>query len=196
MSRIFALALALGLAAPAWAKNKEGGKPMTAEEAIADAEQALDTGRIGDAIEESEKLQRTHGLTKDMARRVEVIIARLGLVTGKFDRSEKIFARLHKASPDDARLSEWYARALDGLGKGDQALVLLSDLAQKGALEEGDSYWALAQLERQGGKNKDALEHAELALKKPILLQSEELDRAIHHFIEELSKKPLKGETH
>ena len=192
---MLALVSMLSLASPALAKNKEGGKSMTAEQAIADAEAALDNGRIGDAIEESEKLQRTHGLPKEMQKRVEVIVARCGLVTGKYGESEKIFAKLHKASPDDARVSEWLGRALDGLGKADEALTILSSLAQKDELQDGDSYWALAQIERQKGDEKDALSHAELALKKPIVLQSDELDRAIHTFISELSKKQSKGDN-
>jgi tetratricopeptide (TPR) repeat protein len=168
------------------------GKPMTAEEAIADAEAALDNGRVGDAVEHSEKLQKTRGLTKEMMKRLDVIVARCGLVTGKYDVSEKIFSKLHKAQPDDSRVSEWYARALDGLGKGDQALVLLSDLAQKDELTDGDSYWALAQLERTKGQTQQALTHAETALKKPIVLQSDELDKEIHKFIDELSSSKKK----
>ena len=196
MRNSLALFMALSLAAPALAKNKEGeGKVMTAEAAIVDAESALDTGRVGDAIEHSERLKRTRGLTKDELRRLDVIVARCGLVTGKYGESEKIFAKLHKAQPDDTRLSEWYARALDGLGKAQEAFTLLSDLAAKDALQDGDSYWALAQLERTKGDDKDALSHAELALKKPIQLQSEELDTAIHKFIDDLSKKQGKGDN-
>ena len=192
--RNFALVFALAISIPAAAKNKEG-KAMTAEEAITDAEQALDTGRVGDAIDHSEKLLKTHGLSKEQSRRVDVIVARCGLVTGKYDKSEKIFAKLHKASPDDSRVSEWYARSLDGIGKSAEALTLLSDLAAKDALVDGDSYWALAQLERNKGDEKDALAHAKRALEKPIVLQSDELDQQIHHFIDELSKKHSKGEN-
>jgi len=179
----------------AGAKNKESGRPMTAEQAIADAESALDTGRVGDAIEHAEKLQRTRGLTKEEAKRLDIIVARCGLITGKFVVSEKILAKAHKAEPDDPRVSEWYARALDGLGKSSEALTLLSDLAAKDALHDGDSYWALAQLERQKGDEKAALHHAETALQKPIVLQSDELDTQIHGFINELSKKQSKGEN-
>lgn len=185
----FLLVAALG-AGVAQAKGRMGeGKVMTAEEAIADAEQALETGRVGDAVTHGERLQKTRGLTKEQLRRLDVILARCGLITGKYDRSEKIFARLHKAQPEDVRVAEWYARALDGLGKADQAFKLLSDLAAKDALADGDSYWALAQLERERGKEKEALAHAEQALKKPIVLQSDELDQAIHKFIDELQPK-------
>jgi len=163
------------------------GKPMTAEQAIADAEVALDTGRIGDAVEHAEKLGRTHGLNKEQLKRVDLIVARCGLVTGKYEVSEKILGRLRKVSPDDTRLAEWHARALDGEGRGEAALPLLTDLASKDALTDGDSYWALAQLERKKGQDAQALAHAQQALKKPIILQSEELDQQIHHFIEELS---------
>jgi predicted Zn-dependent protease len=168
------------------------GKQMTAEEAIEDSEAALDSGRYGDAKEHAERLQKTRGLTKEQLRRVDVIVARCALILGKYETSEKIFARLRKASPDEARLSEWYARALDALGKGEQAFGLLSDLAARNALTEGDSYWALAQLERSKGKEKEALDHAEQALKKPIVLQSDELDKEIHKFIEELSANAKK----
>jgi tetratricopeptide (TPR) repeat protein len=179
------LILGLLLSSPALLAKE----PMTVEAAIDDAEKALDTGRIGDAINESEKLSRTHGLKKDEQARLEVIVARCKLVLGKFAESEKLFAKRVKASPDDTRLAEWYARALDGNGKGDAALALLSDLAKKDALQEGDSYWALAQLERQKGENDAARSHAKLALEKPIVLQSDELDHEIHKFIDELSSK-------
>jgi predicted Zn-dependent protease len=164
-------------------------KPLTLEEAIADAEHALDTGRIGDAMQTSDRLQKTRGLTKDEQARLEVIIARCRLVEGRYADSEKLLAKRVKASPDDARLSEWYARALDGAGKGEAAFALLKDLAKKDALSEGDSYWTLAKLEREKGENSEAREHAMLALEKPIVLQSEELDQAIHKFIDELSRK-------
>ena len=164
-------------------------RTLTVEAAIADAEQALDSGRIGDAINESEKLQRTHGLKKDEAARLEVVVARCKLVLGKYAESEKLLARRVKASPDDARLNEWYARALDGNNKPDAALALLSDLAKKDALQEGDSYWALAQLERKKGENDAARAHAKLALEKPIVLQSDELEHEIHRFIDELAPK-------
>jgi len=178
------LVAVLLFAAPAFAK---GGRAMTAEEAIADAEVALDGGRVGDAITHAERLAKTRGLTKDMLRRVDLINARCGLVTGKFGESEKLLARLRKLTPDDVRLIEWHARALDGLGKGDAALPLFTELASKDQLAEGDSYWALAQLEKQKGQSAQALAHAKLALQKPIVLQSEELDQQIHRFIEELS---------
>jgi tetratricopeptide (TPR) repeat protein len=180
---------ALG-SAPAWA-----GKIMTAEEAIDDAEAALDTGRIGDAATHGEKLLKTRGLTKDQLRRVELILARVSLVQGRYGQAEKTFSRLRKSTPDDARLTEWLGRALEAQGKNDAAFALLSELAAKDALVEGDSYWALAQIEREMGKNADALSHAELALKKPIVLQSDELDAAIHRFIKELSseRKPAQS---
>ena len=162
---------------------------LTIQGALDDAEKALDTGRIGDAITESEKLQRTHGLHKDELARLDVIVARCKLVLGKFAESEKLLAKAVKKSPDDTRLAEWYARALDGDGKTDQALTMLSDLAKKDALQEGDSYWELAQLERQKGENDAARSHAKLALEKPIVLQSDELDHEIHKFIDELSPK-------
>src|SRR5207237_4498638 len=137
---------------------------------IDDAEKALDSGRIGDAINESEKLQRTHGLKKDELARLEIVIARCKLVLGKYAESEKLLAKRVKQSPDDTRLAEWYARALDGNGKSDAALQLLGDLAKKDALQEGDSYWALARLERKKGENAAARTHAKLALEKPIVL--------------------------
>jgi tetratricopeptide (TPR) repeat protein len=181
------LILAVLLSSTAYAKEV-----MTVEAAIDDAEKALDTGRIGDAITESEKLQRTHGLHKDEQSRLEVIVARCKLVLGKYAESEKLFAKRVKAAPDDTRAAEWYARALDGNGKSDQALQMLSDLAKKDALQEGDSYWALAQLERKKGENDAARTHAKLALEKPIVLQSDELDHEIHKFIDELSSPKKK----
>ncbi len=166
-----------------------GGKPLTAEEAISDAETALDTGRIGDAVTHAERLGKTRGLTKEQLKRVDLIVARCSLVTGKYEVSEKIFSRLRKASPDDTRLTEWHARALDGQGKTDAALALFTELASKDALTEGDSYWAMAQLERTKGQEAQALKHAQTALTKPITLQSDELDKEIHKFIDELSAK-------
>ena len=174
------------------ATGASGKEVMTVEAAIDDAEKALDTGRIGDAITESEKLARTHGLKKDEQSRLEVIVARCKLVLGKYAESEKLLAKRVKQTPDDTRLAEWYARALDGNGKSDQALTLLADLAQKNALQEGDSYWALAQLERKKGENDAARTHAKLALEKPIVLQSDELDHEIHKFIDELSTSKKK----
>jgi tetratricopeptide (TPR) repeat protein len=174
------------------ATGASGKEAMTVEAAIDDAEKALDTGRIGDAITESEKLARTHGLKKDEQSRLEVIVARCKLVLGKYAESEKLLAKRVKQTPDDTRLAEWYARALDGNGKSDQALTLLADLAQKNALQEGDSYWALAQLERKKGENDAARTHAKLALEKPIVLQSDELDHEIHKFIDELSTSKKK----
>ena len=159
---------------------------LTLEEAISDAESALDGGRVGDAIQTSERLLKSRGLTKDELARVEVIVARCKLVEGRYGESEKLLAKRIKASPDDPRLAEWYARALDGNGKGDAAFAPLKDLAKKDALAEGDSYWALARLERQKGDTKQARAHAKLALEKPIVLQSEELEQAIHKFIDEL----------
>src|SRR4051812_40078676 len=96
----------------------EAKKALTLQEAITDAELALDNGRVGDAITTSERLLKSHGLTKEEMARVEVIVARCKLVEGKFDQSEKLLAKRVKATPDDSRLSEWYARALDGNGKG------------------------------------------------------------------------------
>jgi hypothetical protein len=187
--RIAALALAMLLATNAAdAKGAKGdGKPTTVEGALADAEAALDTGRLGDAISESERLQKTHGLTKDERNRLDLIIARCDLLTGKYAASEKLLARLSKQAPDDTRLAEWYARALDGAGKDDVAFALLKTLAQKDALQDGDSYWALAQLERKKGDDVNARSHAKLALEKPIVLQSDELDQTIHKFIDDLT---------
>ncbi len=168
---------------------------MTLEEAIAGAEQALDEGRVGDAIDIAGRLGKTRGLTKSEQARVEVIVARCSLVEGKYDVSEKLFAKHVKSSPqspEDTRLAEWYARALDGNGKDAAAFALLKNLAQKDALAEGDSYWALAQLERKKGENEQARAHAKLALEKPIVLQSHELDHAIHQFIDELSSEKKK----
>ncbi|HEX9105435.1 MAG TPA: hypothetical protein VF997_24660 [Polyangia bacterium] len=178
------LFLTLLVSSPLYAKGA-----MTVEAAIDDAEKALDSGRIGDAINESEKLQRTHGLKKEEQSRLEIVVARCKLVLGKYAESEKLLAKRVKQSPDDARLAEWYARALDGNGKGDAALAILSDLAKKDALQEGDSYWTLAQLERGKGENDAARSHAKLALEKPIVLQSDELDHEIHKFIDELAPK-------
>jgi len=184
---VFLATMLVGGAADA--KGRLGEKPMTAEEAIADAEQALEQGRVGDAIDHGEKLQKTRGLNKEQLKRVDLILARCGLVTGKYDSAQKIFAKLHKAQPEDVRVSEWLARALEGVGKSDEAFSLLSELASKDALADGDSYWSLAQLEKQKGQSKEALKHAELALQKPIVLQSDELDHEIHKFIDELKKK-------
>ena len=178
------LILGILVSSPLYAKEV-----MTVQGALEDAEKALDTGRIGDAINESEKLSRTHGLHKDEQSRLEVIVARCKLVLGKYAESEKLFAKAVKKSPDDTRLAEWYARALDGNGKTDEALDAVVDLAKKDALQEGDSYWALAQLERQKGENDAARTHAKLALEKPIVLQSDELDQEIHKFISDLSPK-------
>ncbi|MGZ3406603.1 MAG: tetratricopeptide repeat protein [Polyangia bacterium] len=178
------LILGLLFSSPLFAKEV-----LTVEAAIDDAEKALDSGRIGDAINESEKLQKTHGLKKEEQARLEVIVARCKLVLGKYAESEKLLAKRVKQSPDDVRLAEWYARALDGNGKPDAALQLLSDLAKKDALAEGDSYWALAQLERKKGENDAARSHAKLALEKPIVLQSDELEHEIHKFIDELAPK-------
>jgi tetratricopeptide (TPR) repeat protein len=182
MLRAFAI-IAL-LSGSAFAKRN-----LTLQEAIADAEQALDNGRVGDAISTSEKLLKSHGLTKEEMARVEVIVARCKLVEGQYDQSEKLLAKRVKATPDDNRLNEWYARALDGNGKGEAAFALLANLAKKDALTEGDSYWALAKLEKQKGDKASARAHAKLALEKPIVLQSDELDKEIHQFIDELGKQ-------
>jgi tetratricopeptide (TPR) repeat protein len=178
----------VALLASSSVQAKEGG-PHTVQEAIADAELALDTGRVGDAVDESERLQRTRHLTKDEVARVEVIVGRCKLFLGEFEQSAKLLAKRHKAAPEDTRLAEWYARALDGAGKSDEALTLLTPLAKDGKLQEGDSYWTLAQLERKKGDDVAALEHAELALHKPIVQQSDELDHAIHQFIDELTPR-------
>jgi tetratricopeptide (TPR) repeat protein len=181
-----ALVVALAITPSAWAKD---GKPMTVQDALADAEQALDTGRLGDALEESEKLKRTKHLTKEESTRLEVIAGRCDLILGKFEESAKLLARRYKAAPDDTRLAEWYARALGGAGKSDEALTLLSSLAKEDKLQEGDSYWTLAQLERDKGQTDAARAHAKLALEKPIVLQSDALDDAIHTFINQLTPK-------
>lgn len=169
--------------------SRTSAKPATIEQALNDAEQALDSGRIGDAASESERLQKSRGLRKNERARLDVIIARCKLVSGQYAESEKLFAKHLKRTPDDTRVEEWYARALDGNGKDDQAFKLLTELAQKNSLQEGDSYWVLAQLERKKGENEAARNHAKLALEKPIVLQSDELDHAIHKFINDLSPK-------
>jgi hypothetical protein len=184
---VFAMLLTTGAA---YAKGSKGdGKPNTIEGALADSEAALDAGRLGDAITESEKLQKTHGLTKEERNRLDLVIARCNLFTGKYDASEKVLGRMSKQSPDNTRLAEWYARALDGAGKDDQAFSLLNTLAQKDQLQDGDSYWVLAQIERKKGDDANARAHAKLALEKPIVLQSDELDHAIHKFIDDLAPK-------
>ncbi len=190
-TQIILLATVMGGAGAAEARKgrMESAAPRSADEAIADAEKALENGAVGDAIAVGERLQKTRGLTKEQQKRADLIVARCGLVTGKYDASEKIFARLRKVTPDDTRLAEWHARALDGAGKSAEALALLSELAGKDALVDGDSYWALAQLERAKGEGDKALAHAKLALDKPIVLQSDELDREIHKFIDELTPK-------
>jgi hypothetical protein len=160
-------------------------------EALDEIERALDSGHGADACADTDKLLRAHGLGRAAKARVEVVIARCDLLTGKFVSSERSLAKIVKTSPDDLRLAEWYARALDGVGKSDAAYALLKDLAQKDALAEGDSYWALAQIERQKGESQAARAHAKLALQKPIVLQSDELDHVIRQFIDELTvKKP------
>ncbi len=162
-------------------------EPLTVESAIADAEKALDTGRIGDAITESEKLQRTHGLKKEEVSRLEVIVARCKLVLGKFAESEKLFAKRVKASPDDTRLAEWYARALDGNGKGDQALTLLSIWRRRTRCRRATATGRWRSSRRKKGEKDAARTHAKLALEKPIVLQSDELDHEIHKFIDDMS---------
>jgi hypothetical protein len=184
--------LAAMLMATTTAQAKEHGErkaKLTLQEAIADAESALDNGRLGDAFGEADKLARSHGLRKDEQQRVELIVARCALVRGNFAVADKLLARRYKADPDDTRVAEWYGRALDGVGKGDQALSILSPLAQKDALHEGDSYWTLAQLEHKKGSDEAARAHAKLALEKPIVLQSGELDTEIHQFIDQLTPK-------
>jgi tetratricopeptide (TPR) repeat protein len=184
----FSLALLLAFAVPsalAHAASKEDRPPMTIENALDDAEKLLDNG--GNASDISTRLHKTHGLTKEEMRRLEVIDARSDLLVGSNAAAEKILIKLHKSAPDDVRISEWYARALDGNGKADSALPLFKELAAKDGLHDGDSYWALAQLE-QKSEPKLALEHAKAALTHPIVLQSDALDKEIHKFITDLSK--------
>jgi hypothetical protein len=160
-------------------------------DAMAEIEKALDDGHATDACAGSDKLQRAHGLGRAAQKRLELIAARCDLLSGKFVSSEKVLAKIVRSAPanDDPRLNEWYARALDGAGKSDAAYALLRELAQKDALSEGDSYWALAQLERQKGETQAARVHAKLALQKPFGAPSDELDHAIHQFIDELGPK-------
>ncbi len=171
--------------APMKESGQEPGPAMTAQQALDRAEQLLDAG--GDASEISAKLHRSRGLTKDEKARLDLIDARCSLLVGQYASSLKVFGSLHKTTPDDARITEWYARALDGSGKGDTALPLLKELADKDSIKDGDSYWTLAQIERTKGQDKLALEHAKAALTHPIVLQSDELDKEIHKFISELS---------
>jgi hypothetical protein len=184
----FALALSLALAALpalAHAATKEDRPALTVETALDEAEKQLDNG--GNASEIAGRLHRTRGLSKDEQRRLQLIDARCDLLVSSFAASEKILARIHKNAPDDVRVSEWYARALDGNGEGATALPLFKQLASKDGLRDGDSYWALAQLE-QKSEPKLALEHAKAALTHPIVLQSDALDAEIHKFIADLSK--------
>ncbi len=67
-------------------------KALTLQEAIGDAESALDNGRVGDAIQTADRLQKTRGLNKDEQARVEVIVARCKLVEGRYGESEKLLA--------------------------------------------------------------------------------------------------------
>jgi hypothetical protein len=184
------LALAVGATASAAPRGADE-RPLTVEEAIDDAEHALDSGRFGDAEREEARLRRSH-LTKEEHDRLELITARCALAAGKYDASEKLFGKLWKHSPEDARVAEWYAQALAGSGKDAQALDLLDKLAAKDGLHEGDSYWTLAQLERTNGRQADALRHARLALDKPFVFQSIETETAIKRFIEELTEQPKK----
>ncbi len=185
-SGLLVLVAGFALVGSAFGKGHQSDKPLTADQAVAEAEQALDTGRVGEAAKIAERLTKTHGLPKELATRSDIVLARTNLMLGQYAPSEKIFARIHKSAPKDVRITEWYARSLEGLGKTDAAFALFQEVLAKDELAEGDSYWALAQLERQKGKDKEALEHAELALKKPIMLQSDELDLAIQSFIKEL----------
>jgi predicted Zn-dependent protease len=171
------------------AKEHGERKRLTLQEAIADAESALDNGRLGDAFDESERLQKTHGLKKDEQERVDLIAGRCALARGNYALADKLLARRYKAAPDDVRVAEWYGRALDGAGKSDQAFGILEPLAQKDELKEGDSYWALAQLEHKKGSDDAARTHAKLALEKPIVLSSQQLDDEIHAFIKQLEPK-------
>lgn len=167
--------------------NKEGDKAMTVEEALDSAEHLLDNG--GDASDIAARLHKSRGFSKDEQRRLDLIDARCALISGSFAASEKLLVRLHKGAPEDTRITELYARALDGDGKSDVAMPLLKDLADKDGLRDGDSYWTLAKLEREKGDAKTALVHARAALSHPIVFQSDELDKEIHKFIDELSKK-------
>jgi tetratricopeptide (TPR) repeat protein len=179
------------MTAPSLARgqSKERGQHHRSRDTMVEIEKALDAGRAADACADSDRLQRSHGLGKAAKARLELIAARCDLLTGKFVSSERVLAKIVRGAPEDARLNEWYARALDGAGKSDAAYALLRELAQKDALAEGDSYWALAQLERQKGETQAARAHARLALQKPIALPSDDLDHAIHQFIDELQPK-------
>jgi hypothetical protein len=189
-TKIILAALAL-TATTAQAKD-HGNKRLTVEEAISDAESALDNGRLGDAFDEAERLQKTHGLKKGEQDRVELIVARCALMRGNYPLADKLLGKRYRALPDDTRVAEWYGRALDGDGKGEQAFGILSPLAEKNKLEEGDSYWTLAQLEHKKGADGKAKAHAEEALQKPIVLQSQQLDDEIHDFIKSLSSSKQK----
>ena len=167
--------------------SKDGQKTVTAQEALDEAEHMLDMG--SDVSDISAKLHRSRGLTRDEQARLDLIDARCALLIGAYAKSEKVLGRLHQSTPDDARITEWYARALDGTGKGESALPLLKGLAEKDGLKDGDSYWTLAQLEHGKGDDKLALAHAEAALTHPIVLQSDALDKEIHKFISDLSTK-------
>ncbi|MCP6757097.1 hypothetical protein NL533_36265, partial [Klebsiella pneumoniae] len=76
-------------------------KSLTLQEAISDAESALDNGRVGDAIQTAERLQKSKGLTKEEQARVELIIGRCKLVEGQYGESEKLLAKRMKAAPED-----------------------------------------------------------------------------------------------
>jgi outer membrane PBP1 activator LpoA protein len=179
----FALALILAFVVPAFAQAKEG--PATVGDALDEAEHQLDNG--GNPTDIAGRLHKTRGLTKDESRRLELIDARCDLMTTSYAAAEKILARLHKTAPDDLRVSEWYARALDGNQKSDVALPILKDLAAKDGLHDGDSYWELAQLEQKSDP-KLAVVHAKAALAHPIVLQSDALDAELHKFISDNSK--------
>src|SRR3954469_8123883 len=98
------------------AQSKEHSRHGS-RDAMAEIEKALDEGRAADACADSDKLQRAHGLGRAAQKRLELIAARCDLLTGKFGASERVLAKIGRGTPDDPRLSEWYARALDGAGK-------------------------------------------------------------------------------
>src|SRR5258706_9284364 len=81
-------------------------KALTLQEALADAESALETGRVGDAISTAERLQKSRGISKDDAARPEVVIARCDLILGKYDLTEKLLAKTRNAHPHHLRPAE------------------------------------------------------------------------------------------
>jgi hypothetical protein len=63
------------------------GDAVTVEDAVAQAETALDNGRVGEAQKICEKLSRTHSLPKEFADRAEVVKARTDLLLGQYAAS-------------------------------------------------------------------------------------------------------------